>query len=86
MGRHHYSHGALTLTVLGGLAVFEPDLIRSRTGEGRARAQARGVKMERKSKLTLDQRAEAAPQGSNAFPRLRGATNVHNGTISRLTA
>src|SRR6202158_3333552 len=32
------SHGRLMLTVLGGLADFERDLIRTRTGEGRARA------------------------------------------------
>jgi DNA invertase Pin-like site-specific DNA recombinase len=35
------SHGRLMLTVLGGLAEFERDLIRARTGEGRARAVAR---------------------------------------------
>jgi hypothetical protein len=35
------------LTVLGGLAEFERDLIRTRTGEGRARAIARGQKMGR---------------------------------------
>ena len=39
------SHGRLMLTVLGGLAEFERDLIRSRTSEGRARAKARGVKI-----------------------------------------
>ena len=33
------------LTVLGGLAEFERDLIRARTGEGRERAKARGVKL-----------------------------------------
>ena len=32
------SHGRLMLTVLGGLAEFERDLIRARTGEGRERA------------------------------------------------
>ncbi len=36
-------HGRLMLTVLGGLAEFERDLIRARMGEGRARAKARGV-------------------------------------------
>ena len=36
--------GRLMLTVLGGLADFERDLIRARTGEGRKRAQERGVK------------------------------------------
>jgi len=37
------SHGRLMLTVLGGLAEFERELIRARTGEGRERAKARGV-------------------------------------------
>jgi DNA invertase Pin-like site-specific DNA recombinase len=37
------AHGRLMLTVLGGLAEFERELIRSRTGEGRERAKARGV-------------------------------------------
>jgi DNA invertase Pin-like site-specific DNA recombinase len=41
------AHGRLMLTVLGGLAEFERDLIRTRTGEGRARAVARGQKMGR---------------------------------------
>jgi len=36
-------HGRLMLTVLGGLAEFERELIRSRTGEGRERAKAKGV-------------------------------------------
>jgi DNA invertase Pin-like site-specific DNA recombinase len=36
-------HGRLMLTVLGGLAEFERELIRARTGEGRKRAQDRGV-------------------------------------------
>ena len=45
-------HGQLMLTVLGGLAEFERDLIRARTGEGRERAQARGVKLGHKPKLT----------------------------------
>ena len=33
-------HGRLMLTVLGGLAEFERELIKARTGEGRKRAQA----------------------------------------------
>jgi DNA invertase Pin-like site-specific DNA recombinase len=32
-------HGRLMLTVLGGLAEFQRDLIRTRTGEGRERAR-----------------------------------------------
>jgi DNA invertase Pin-like site-specific DNA recombinase len=38
-------HGRLMLTVLGGLAEFERELIRARTSEGRKRAKARGVHM-----------------------------------------
>src|ERR1700678_1165497 len=38
------AHGRLMLTVLGGLAEFDRELIRTRTGEGRKRAIARGVK------------------------------------------
>ena len=52
------SHGRLMLTVLGGLAEFERDLIQARTSEGRERAKARGVKMGRKPKLTPHQRQE----------------------------
>jgi DNA invertase Pin-like site-specific DNA recombinase len=40
------------LTVLGGLAEFERELIRTRTGEGRERAKARGVILGRKPKLS----------------------------------
>jgi DNA invertase Pin-like site-specific DNA recombinase len=47
------------LTVLGGLAEFERELIRARTGEGRKRAEARGVKFGGPRKLTNHQRQEA---------------------------
>src|SRR4051812_23884280 len=53
------AHGRLMLTVLGGLAEFERELIRARTGEGRKRAQERGVKFGRPRKLTPFQRQEA---------------------------
>ena len=49
----------MMLTVLGGLAEFERELIRTRTGEGRERAKARGVVLGRKPKLTGHQRREA---------------------------
>jgi DNA invertase Pin-like site-specific DNA recombinase len=52
-------HGRLMLTVLGGLAEFERELIRARTGEGRKRAQERGVRFGRPRKLTPHQRLEA---------------------------
>ena len=53
------AHGRLMLTVLGGLAEFERELIRTRTGEGRERAKARGVILGRKPKLSPHQRREA---------------------------
>ena len=53
------AHGRLMLTVRGGLAEFERDLIRTRTGEGRKRAIARGVKMGRPPKMTPHQIKEA---------------------------
>jgi DNA invertase Pin-like site-specific DNA recombinase len=49
----------LMLTVPGGLAEFEKELIRARASEGRARAKARGVKLGRKPKLTEHQKREA---------------------------
>ena len=52
-------HDRLMLTVLGGLAEFERDLIRTRTGDGRERAKARGVRLGRKPKLTAHQKDEA---------------------------
>lgn len=80
------SHGRLMLTILGGLAEFERDLIRARTGEGRARAKARGVKMGRKPKLTPHQRSEALrrKREGEAVREIARSYNVHNSTISRL--
>jgi DNA invertase Pin-like site-specific DNA recombinase len=52
-------HGRLMLTVLGGLAEFERQLIRARTGEGRKRALERGVRFGRPRKLSPFQRKEA---------------------------
>jgi DNA invertase Pin-like site-specific DNA recombinase len=74
------------MTVLGGLAEFERELIIARTGDGRARAQARGVKFGRPPALTAHQRQEARQR------LLEGATQadlartygVSQATISRL--
>ena len=82
------SYGRLMLTVLAGLAEFERDLIRARTGEGRERAKARGVKMGRKPKLTPHQRQEILRRKENgeAVREIARSYNVHNSTISRLAA
>ena len=79
-------HGRLMLTVLAGLAEFERELIRSRTGEGRERAKARGVRMGRKPKLTAHQRREALSRREGGEPLVEIARSyaVHHSTISRL--
>jgi DNA invertase Pin-like site-specific DNA recombinase len=83
------SHGRLMLTVLGGLAELERDLIRARTGEGRARAVARGQKMGRPPKPTPHQRREAIKrrdEGDESLADIGRSYNVSAATISRLTA
>jgi DNA invertase Pin-like site-specific DNA recombinase len=82
-------HGRLMLTVLGGLAEFERDLIRTRTSEGRARAKARGVRLGRKPKLTDHQKREAIRRRDIDGETVRDIArsyNVSHSTISRLTA
>jgi DNA invertase Pin-like site-specific DNA recombinase len=81
-------HGRLMLTVLGGLAEFERELIKARTDEGRKRAQARGVRFGRKLKLTLHQRAEALArrEAGEALAEIGKSYNVSHSTISRLKA
>jgi DNA invertase Pin-like site-specific DNA recombinase len=81
------THGRLMLTVLGGLAEFERELIRARTDEGRKRAQARGVRFGRKLKLTAHQIAEALRrrEAGEALIEIGRSYNVSHSTISRLT-
>jgi DNA invertase Pin-like site-specific DNA recombinase len=81
-------HGRLMLTVLGGLAEFERELIRARTSEGRQRAIARGVKLGRKPKLTPHQMREAVRRRDQGEPvrEIARTYNVSHSTISRLPA
>ena len=82
------AHGRLMLTVLGGLAEFERELIRARTGEGRKRAKDRGVKFGRPAALTTHQRHEALQRLANgeAQADLARSYGVSQATISRLQA
>ena len=81
-------HGRLMLTVLGGLAEFERELIRARTGEGRKRAKANGVKFGRPSALTAHQRQEAIQKLAQGEVQADVARtfSVSQATISRLSA
>jgi DNA invertase Pin-like site-specific DNA recombinase len=76
------------LTVLGGLAEFERELIRARTDDGRKRAKARGVKFGRPNALTAHQRQEAIQRLCNgeAQADVARSFNVSQATISRLAA
>lgn len=80
------AHGRLMLTVLGGLAEFERELIRTRTGEGRQRAKARGVIMGRPPKLTPHQRREALArrEAGEVLTDIARSYNISHSTISRL--
>src|SRR5450631_2040403 len=81
-------HGRLMLTVLGGLAEFERELIKSRTGEGRARAKAAGVHMGRPAKLTPHQQREAIARrdAGEALTDIARTFGVSHTTIGRLTS
>ena len=81
-------HGRLMLTVLGGIAEFERDLILQRTNEGRARALAEGIRFGRKPKLTKHQAREALKRVAAGEPlrEIALSYNVDHSTISRLKA
>ena len=80
------AHGKLLLNILGAMAEFERELIKSRTSEGRQRAKLRGVKFGRKPKLTLHQIKEALArkQRGEAMADIGRSYNVSHSTISRL--
>jgi DNA invertase Pin-like site-specific DNA recombinase len=80
------STGRLMIAVLGGLADVERDLIRTRTAEGRSRAQKRGQHMGRPPKLTDAQKAEARRRRAQGgtLAELARSYGVGKSTISRL--
>ena len=80
------AHGRLMLTMLGGLAEFERELIRERTGQGRKLAKGRGVKFGRPFKLTAHQRREAIGRREcgELLTEIARSYNVSDSTISRL--
>jgi DNA invertase Pin-like site-specific DNA recombinase len=79
-------HGRLMVVVIGGLAEFERELIRARTGEGRKRAKARGVRFGRPRKMTPHQRQEAMQRlaAGETQADVARTYNVDATTIGRL--
>jgi len=80
------SQGRLLVTMLAAIAEFERELIRERTGEGRKRAKAAGVRFGRPHTLTPHQRQEAYRRRENgeAYSTLAASYGVSVSTISRL--
>lgn len=80
------SQGRLLSTMLAAIADFERDLITERTGEGRKRAMANGVKFGRKPKLSPFQQAEALKRRDNGetLATIAKSYGVHLSMISRL--
>jgi DNA invertase Pin-like site-specific DNA recombinase len=81
-------HGRLLVTMLGGIAEFERELILARTDEGRKRAKARGVRFGRPPALTAHQQQEALQRLRNGETQadIARSYDVAQGTISRLAA
>jgi DNA invertase Pin-like site-specific DNA recombinase len=79
-------HGRLMLTMLAGLAEFERELIRERTGEGRKRAMKAGVRFGRPPILSSFQKADALRRRAQGEPLsiLAQAYGVSAKTIARL--
>lgn len=80
-------HGRLTVTIVGGVAEFERELIRARTGEGRARAKERGQSLGRRPTLTRHQQDEVRRRklAGEAVREIARSYNVSASTISRVS-
>ena len=76
----------MIMTVFAGIAEFERDLIRERTGAGRIAAQARGVQFGRPQKLNDAQRLLALRllQEGKSVSEIAKTFKVHGATIYRL--
>jgi DNA invertase Pin-like site-specific DNA recombinase len=80
--------GKMIMTVFAGIAEFERDLIRERTGAGREVAKRRGVQFGRPRKLNAEQVqlvSELIDQGK-AVREIARTFKVHEATIYRLAA
>jgi DNA invertase Pin-like site-specific DNA recombinase len=80
--------GKMILTVFAGIAEFERDLIRERTGAGREAARQRGVRFGRPKKLNPDQIQTVCQllTAGKAVREIARTFNVHEATIYRLAA
>jgi DNA invertase Pin-like site-specific DNA recombinase len=79
--------GKMIMTVFAGIAEFERDLIRERTGAGREAEKQRNVRFGRPRKLNPDQLQVVSQLLSEGKPvDIARTFNVHEATIYRLAA
>ncbi len=78
--------GKMIMTVFAGIAEFERDLIRERTGAGRVAAKQRGVRFGRPEKMNNEQKllAQRLLQEDKSVSEVAKTFNVHKATIYRL--
>lgn len=78
--------GKMIMTVFAGIAEFERDLIRERTGAGRLAAKKRGVRFGRPEKMNAEQKslAKRLLQEDKSVSEVAKTFNVHKATIYRL--
>jgi DNA invertase Pin-like site-specific DNA recombinase len=80
--------GKMMMTIFAGIAEFERDLIRERTGAGRANAQKRGVRFGRPRKMNAEQRelAKRLIKEGRSVSEVARTFSVHPATLYRLLA
>jgi DNA invertase Pin-like site-specific DNA recombinase len=80
--------GKMIMTIFAGIAEFERDLIRERTGAGRADAQKRGVRFGRPKKMNEQQRVLATRliKEGKSVSEVARTFSVHPATLYRFLA
>jgi len=78
--------GKMIMTIFAGIAEFERDLIRERTGIGRADAQKRGVRFGRPKKMNAEQQALAKRllKEGKSVAEVARTFSVHPATLYRI--
>jgi DNA invertase Pin-like site-specific DNA recombinase len=80
--------GKMIMTIFAGIAEFERDLIRERTGAGRADAKKRGVRFGRPKKMNVEQRnlAQRLIREGKSVQEVAKTFSVHPATLYRILA
>jgi DNA invertase Pin-like site-specific DNA recombinase len=78
--------GKMIMTIFAGIAEFERDLIRERTGAGRADAQKRGVRFGRPKKMNADQQKLALRllKEGKSVREVARTFSIHPATLYRI--